>query len=126
MWIVYILIGTISGIISGMGIGGGAVLIPAVTFIFGTEQRSAQFLNLIYFVPTAVIALIVHIKKGNIRKDGLLPLIIFGVMGGIAGSYAAVMLDSAILKKGFGGFLLIMGVMEFFKKEKKENTNGQS
>lgn len=58
-----VIIGFLSGIISGMGIGGGAILIPALILTYGIEQKLAQGINLVYFLPTAVIALIVHIKK---------------------------------------------------------------
>ena len=56
IWI--IVIGIVSGMISGMGIGGGTILIPALLFLQDMNQQQAQGINLIYFIPTAVIALI--------------------------------------------------------------------
>ena len=50
----YILIGLVSGVISGMGIGGGTILIPALCFIMNLEQQQAQNINLLFFIPTAV------------------------------------------------------------------------
>ena len=44
------LIGLVSGIISGMGIGGGTILIPALSIFFDYEQHTAQNFNLIYFI----------------------------------------------------------------------------
>ena len=65
----FIIVGFFSGIISGMGIGGGTILIPAITILWGVDQKVAQITNLIYFIPTASIALILHIKnKINIYK----------------------------------------------------------
>ena len=64
---ILILIGLISGIISGMGIGGGTILIPALTIILNMEQKTAQAINLIYFIPTAVTAVITHLKANNIE-----------------------------------------------------------
>ena len=61
-------IGFISGIISGMGIGGGAILIPALVMLTDLSQQSIQGINLIYFIPTAIAALISHIKDGNVEK----------------------------------------------------------
>ena len=58
-----VVIGFLSGIISGMGIGGGAILIPALTLFYGIEQKLAQGINLVYFLPTAIIALVIHIKN---------------------------------------------------------------
>ena len=58
-------IGFFSGIISGMGIGGGTILIPALLFLTEVNQQQAQGVNLIYFIPTAVMALITHRKNGH-------------------------------------------------------------
>lgn len=119
--IILFLIGLFSGIISGMGIGGGAILIPALCIFLGFEQKMAQNINLIYFIPTALIALITHSKNGNIEKKGLFKIILFGFVGAFIGSFLAMKLDNSILKKIFGFFLLIMGILEIFKKGKEEN-----
>lgn len=114
--ILVILIAVASGIISGMGIGGGTILIPALIFIEGLNQHQAQGVNLIYFVPTAVIALITHAKNKNIEKQIVLPIVLTGLLGAAAGALIAVKMDAGLLKKLFGGFLLIMGLTEIFKK----------
>ena len=109
-------IGIISGVISGLGIGGGTVLIPALTIIYGFEQHTAQNINLIYYVPTAAIALISHAKQRNIETEVVKPLVIFGVIGAIAGSLLAINIDNFWLKKLFGFFLLSMGIVEIRRK----------
>lgn len=111
-----ILTGGFAGIISGMGIGGGTILIPALTFLFGLDQLSAQGINLIYFIPTAIVALITHSKNKNIETKMLKPLILFGIIGALAGSLIALNLKPALLKKLFGVFLLLMGIKEITKK----------
>ncbi len=116
------LVGLISGIISGMGIGGGVILIPALTLIFGFEQKIAQNINLLYFIPTAIIAIFVHSKNKTIEKQGLFKIIIFGIIGAIFGSIIAINLNGGILRKIFGWFLLIMGISEILKKEKGQNN----
>lgn len=121
-------IGFFSGIISGMGIGGGTILIPALLFLTGIDQHQAQGVNLIYFIPTAITALITHQKKGNLSWKTAKPLALMGLAGAAAGALLAVSLDSEILKKIFGGFLFLMGLSEIFKKKKSdkgENTNGK-
>ena len=117
--ILYILIGIASGIVSGMGIGGGTILIPALTMFFGMSQQSAQSTNLIYFIPTAIIALVTHKKEDNLQKNVMLKLILFGVIGTLAGSLIAIRMDSDLLKSIFGYFLIGMGLLEFFKKVKQ-------
>lgn len=116
------LVGLISGIISGMGIGGGVILIPALTLIFGFEQKIAQNINLLYFIPTAIIAIFVHSKNKTIEKQGLFKIIIFGIIGAIFGSIIAINLNGEILRKIFGWFLLIMGISEILEKEKGQNN----
>ncbi|HWR62648.1 MAG TPA: sulfite exporter TauE/SafE family protein [Clostridia bacterium] len=117
-----IAIGFISGIISGMGIGGGTILIPALVFLVGTRQQIAQSINLIVFIPSAVAALIVHAKKRNIEKGLFLKLVVTGCAGAAAGSLMAVNMDSAILKKIFGIFLFIVGIYEITSKCKVKRS----
>ena len=112
--------GFISGIISGMGIVGGAILIPVLTVFLGFAQREAQFVNLIYFVPTAVAALYKHRKNGNIDKTVLKPLIIFGFIGCIFGAVFAVKTGDGALRFMFAVFLGVMGIYEIIKGGKKE------
>ena len=113
-----VLISFASGIISGMGIGGGTLLIPALVFIVGTKQQIAQSINLIVFIPSAIAALFVHLKKRNIEKGLFLKLSITGCAGAAVGSLLAVNLDSGNLKRYFGIFLFIMGIYEIASKNK--------
>lgn len=111
------LIGVLSGIVSGMGIGGGTILIPALTVFFGIDQQAAQNINLIYFIPTALMALTTHFKNGSVEKSVLWRIVLPGIIGAIIGSYIAVRIDALMLRKIFGFFLLAMGLLEIFKKE---------
>lgn len=111
-----LIIGFAAGIISGMGIGGGTLLIPALVFLVGTKQQIAQSINLIVFIPSAIAALIVHTKKHNIEKGLFFKLVLTGVIGAIAGSLLAVNLNSGLLKKFFGIFLFGVGVYEITSK----------
>jgi uncharacterized membrane protein YfcA len=114
------LIGFFAGIVGGMGIGGGTILIPSLVFFIGTKQQIAQSVNLISFVPTAIVAILVHLKHKNIEVKIILKLILLGCIGAVAGSALAVNLDSNILKKAFGIFLFIMGVYEITSKKGKK------
>lgn len=116
---VLFLIGLASGIISGMGIGGGAILIPALVIFVKPEQHIAQSVNLLFFIPTAIVALMIHIKNKRIDFKIALPIIIFGLVGAYLGSRLALSLKGITLKKLFGAFLFAMGTYEFFRREKK-------
>lgn len=117
------LIGVLSGIIGGMGIGGGTILIPAITIFGNVDQHMAQSINLLVFIPMAITSLIIHYKNHNLILKVILSLIPGGVIGSILGAYIAVWLSSLILKKMFAVFLLLIGLYEiFYKKQyKKEN-----
>ena len=110
-----ILVGFAAGIISGMGIGGGAILIPALTLLFGMQQQNAQHINLLYFIPTAFLAVRVHHKNNNIEKKGLWRLILWGLVGAAPGALIAVKINANYLRKGFAVFLLAMGAYEIWK-----------
>ena len=91
-----ILIGTISGIISGIGMGGGTVL--------GIEQHIAQGANLIFFIPTSIVAIIVNFKNKNIDLKLATIISIFGVLGAIVGANLAIYTNVKDLKKYFRNF----------------------
>jgi len=114
-WIWYVLTGLASGVVCGMGIGGGAILIPALTIFLGMEQQAAQKINLLYFIPTAAIALRSHAKSRNIEKKGLLRLTTYGILGAIAGAFIAINIEGGYLRKGFAIFLLCMATYELVK-----------
>ena len=110
-------IGLLSGIISGMGVGGGTILIPALVMMTDISQQGIQGINLIYFIPTAVIALITHVKSGNVEKKVVEPIVIYGIVGAVIGSLAAISIDSGMLRKIFAVFLVFMGIGELRKKK---------
>jgi len=124
-WIILFLAGLTAGIISGMGMGGGAVLIPVLVLVANPGQHIAQSVNLLYFIPTAVAALIIHFKNKSIDFRMAVPIIIFGLVGALAGSWVASVMEAGLLKKFFGGFLLAMSVYEMFRKGKNVGRKGE-
>ena len=114
--------GFVSGIISGMGIGGGPILIPALTMFLNIDQHKAQSVNLLFFIPTALVALIIHKKNGNLQFKTAVPLLLWGILGAVLGSLLAINLNGKILKRIFGIFLFAMGIYEVCKgfKTKKD------
>lgn len=111
------IIGLLSGIISGMGIGGGSILIPSLVLFNNVEQIQAQGINLVVFIPVAIIALFTHKKEGNLDKQIGKGIILGGIVGAVIGSLIAVKIEQDNLRKYFGVFLLLIGLYEFFKKE---------
>jgi uncharacterized membrane protein YfcA len=113
-------IGLLSGIISGMGIGGGTILIPALSVFLSVSQKTAQGVNLLYFIPTAAIALFVHIKNKSVNFKIAFTIILWGIAGAVGGSLLALKLHTDLLKKLFGAFLFAMGIYEICKKDKQK------
>ncbi|MEI3395784.1 MAG: sulfite exporter TauE/SafE family protein [Clostridia bacterium] len=119
---VEILIGILSGTISGTGMGGGTILIFLLTFFCGLEQHVAQATNLIFFIPTSIVAIIVNIKNKNINLKLATIISIFGILGAIIGANLSVHTDVKMLRKYFGIFLAIIAVHEIYTiiKENKK------
>ena len=120
-----ILVGIISGIVSGTGMGGGTILIFALTFILGIEQHIAQATNLIFFILTSIVAIIVNIKNKNINLKLGTYIAIFGILGAIIGANLAIYADVKTLRRYFGFFLCIIIVYEIYSmiKENKISKN---
>lgn len=115
------LLGFISGTVSGMGMGGGTILIPGLVLFLDIEQKTAQGINLLYFLPSAVSALIFHIKNKQIKTKSIIFLIIGGLIGAAIGSLLAVRIENDLLKKIFAVFLIVMGIYEFCCKDKEKD-----
>lgn len=120
------IIGLVSGIVSGMGIGGGTILIPALVIFIKPEQHVAQSINLLFFVPTAITALVIHIRNKSIDFKTSLPIMIFGLVGAYMGARLALSVSGLTLKKVFGVFLLIVGCYEMFRKADKRKSIGEN
>jgi len=118
--IILLLIGLGAGIVSGMGMGGGTILIPALVLTINPQQHTAQSVNLLFFIPTAVVALIIHIKNKHIDFKMAVPIIAFGMCGSFVGSWLAMRLAGGELKRLFGFFLLAMSIYEMFRKGKND------
>ena len=114
MVILYIIFGIIGGLLGGMGMGGGTLLIPLLTIGLSVPQQTAQFINLVAFIPMSALALIVHIRNGYVVKKRIFYVIVPALVFAIAGSFIATVVSAAILKKAFGGFLILLGAAYFF------------
>lgn len=120
-----VLIGLVSGIVSGTGMGGGTILIFLLTFVMGMEQHVAQATNLIFFIPTSIVAIIVNLKNKNIDVPLAIIISVFGILGAIIGANISINIDVGILRKCFGIFLAIIAINEIYsiiKKYKKTES----
>ena len=124
-----ILIGFISGIVSGTGMGGGTILILCLSIFLGIDQKIAQATNLIFFIPTSLAAIYINIKKKKINLKVSKIIIVCGIIGAIIGATIAKNMNTKILRKSFGIFLAVIAIHEIYtifkmyKNKKRNNTN---
>lgn len=109
-----VLTGFISGIVSGMGMGGGTILIAILVCSLGIDQKTAQASNLIFFIPTSIVATIINIKNKEIKWNLAIPIIILGTIGALLGAFITTKIDIGILRKMFAIFLLIITTYELY------------
>lgn len=112
--VVEFLIGLTSGVISGSGMGGGTILILLLSLLKGLDQFTAQAVNIVFFVPTAIIAIWINMRQKVIDKDIAKKMIIFGVIGSVIGGFIAMKIDTKILRKIFAIFILIIAAREIY------------
>lgn len=129
-YIWYLIAGVLGGVLGGMGMGGGTILIPLLTIFFNVNQHSAQAANLISFTPMATIALIIHLKNKLVEFENILYIILAGVLTCVIGVYLAQQISSTLLKRIFGGFLVLLSIFQIIKcftgdKENKTKTNNE-
>ena len=122
------LIGFISGIVSGTGMGGGTILILCLSLFMEIDQKVAQATNLVFFIPTSIAAIYINIKEKKIEWKTGKVVIIWGIIGAVTGALIALKVNVKILKKLFGVFLAVIAIHEIYilikeyKKDKKNNN----
>lgn len=109
-------VGALSGVIASMGLGGGFVLLIWLTLHDGMPQRQAQGINLLFFLPIALISVVMHLRSGLIDKRLVFAMIPGGVAGAVLGALASQMVGNDILRKIYAIFLLFFGLRELFRK----------
>lgn len=125
-WLFLILAGFFGGILGGMGMGGGTLLVPILTLLLGFSQHVAQAINLIVFIPTAIVAVIIHLKNKLINFKAFLLICIPAIFSAILFAFLSASVNKDVLKIVFGVFLICVGIFEFviavIKNKKKPQT----
>ena len=120
-WLIPFLCGLGAGVISAWGVGGGTLLLLVMTLFLGVDQRTAQGINLLFFLPTAASALVCHWRSGYLDKPALKAAVPPAVILALAGAWAATAIDVEALRKPFGVYLLASGISLVWPRKKKES-----
>ncbi len=118
------IVGFLTGILASMGLGGGFILVVWLTMFSDTEQRMAQGVNVLFFLPIALIALIMHLKNGLVNKALVKRCALGGVIGAVIGTFGSQIISNGLLRKLFALFLLAFGLRELFSKTKQNDIKG--
>ena len=119
-WLIPFLCGLGAAVISAWGVGGGTLLLLVMTLFLDIDQRTAQGINLLFFLPTAVSALLCHAKSGYLDKPTLKAAIPAAVLAAAAGAWLATAVDVELLRKPFGVYLLLSGISLIWPGKKKD------
>ena len=119
--VVLALAGLLSGICASMGLGGGFVLLVYLTLFTQLSQLDAQLTNLVFFLPIAVLSVILHLKNQLIEKKVLLKAIVVGIIGVLIGGFLSGVIEEELLSELFGGFILLIGLKELFHRKSGKN-----
>ncbi|HEY8424828.1 MAG TPA: sulfite exporter TauE/SafE family protein [Limnochordales bacterium] len=109
-------LGVAMGILTGMGIGGGKLLVPVMVLTIGLTQQGAQAISLAAFIPTALAAAWVHWRAGRIETRLLRGLAPWVLVGAVTGAWLANQMASAMLSRVYGLFLLAVGLYELWPR----------
>ena len=121
-WIIPFFCGLGASVVSAWGVGGGTLLLLVMTLFLGVDQRTAQGINLLFFLPTAASALVCHARGGYLDKPTLKAAVPAAVAAALIGAWVSNAVDVEVLRKPFGVYLLLSGVSLVWPKKKDENA----
>jgi len=111
--------GFLTGVTASMGLGGGFVLIIFLTVFAGSGQVEAGGINLLFFLPIALISMLIHTKNKLIEWKLIPPICIAGAFGVVIGALLLGVVNEGLLRKLFAGLLVFVGLREIFHKKAK-------
>ena len=118
MIVILIVVGIITGVMAGMlGIGGAIIMIPALVFLLGISQQTAQGTSLaVMLPPVGIIAAYNYYKAGQVNIKFAIILAVFFLVGSYFGSKLALNMPQVLLKKIFGIILLLVAAKMLLSK----------
>ena len=113
--------GFLTGIFASMGLGGGFILVVWLTLFMNVSQRAAQGINVLFFLPIAFTALIMHLKNNLVNKTVVKQMLFGGIIGAVFGTFGAQIVANELLRKLFALFLIAFGLREIFSAKREKS-----
>ena len=117
-FVVAFFVSVLLGFFAGLGVGGGSLLVLWLTLVLEMAHPQARIINLLFFIPSAVISSLFRWKQGKLDYKKVFPAVIAGCIAAGVFSFIGRHIELTILKKLFGILLLITGIREILYKPK--------
>ena len=114
-----VLVGTVLGFLTGLGTGGGSLLVLWLTLVINTPSQEAKVINLLFFLPSAIISTIFRGRRGGIPFQKVWLPAIAGCVAALGFATVGQKMNTELLQKLFGVLLLFAGLRELFYRDKK-------
>lgn len=109
-----------AAVLTGLGMGSGGILIIYLTLVADIEQRIAQGINLLFFLFAGGAALCIHATRRKLYAGIILSMTLFGILGSLLGASLAHAFPPALLRRIFGGMLVISGLLSLRRTKRTE------
>ena len=114
-----VLVGCFLGFLSGIGVGGGSLLMLWLTLGLQLPYNTARSINLLFFIPSALIASLFRHRQGTLDLRKLIPAICAGCVSAACFSLISKNINTSGIQKIFGILLILTGIRELLYRPKK-------
>ena len=112
-------VGTVLGFLTGLGVGGGSLLLLWLTLVLDMPPETARSINLLFFLPSSLISTLLRRRQGAVDRENAVPAAVSGCMAALVFTFIGSRLDTSLLKTLFGFLLIATGLRELFYKPRQ-------